>query len=34
VMLYEPDMDFIKEITNGDVAMSSRLPEDGSLPDI
>lgn len=34
VMLYEPDVGFIKEITNGDVAISSRLPEDGSLGDI
>lgn len=26
-MLNDPNMDFVKEITNGDVAVSSALPE-------
>lgn len=34
VMLYEPDMSFIREITNGDVAISAKLPEDGSLAEL
>jgi hypothetical protein len=28
IMLNDPDESFIKEITNGDVAVSASLPED------
>ena len=30
-MLKDPDEDFLREITNGDVAVSDQLPQDASL---